>query len=254
MELRHLRYFVAVADELSFTGAAAKLHMAQPSLTRQIKNLEGELRVELFSREKKRIWLTAQGEFFLERTRRLLAQSASDVDAVRRRASGTGSLRVGYAADLHYDLLPGALSELRRIWPEVALNLFDLTVSEQLHAFQRGKLDLSFVREAKLPAAAHLQRERVHDCEIVVVVPETDAPAEKGTVRLADLKKLPFVVLSEALYPGVRGWLNRVCREAGFVPKIRSEVDRAPTLLCSVALGQGVALLPESCRQLPHQG
>jgi DNA-binding transcriptional LysR family regulator len=254
MELRYLRYFVAAADELSFTGAAAKLHLTQPSLTRQIRNLEAELCVELFSREKKRISLTAQGEFFLERTRRLLAQSASDVDAVRRRVSGTASLRVGYAADLHYDLLPGALSDLRRIWPEVALNLFDLTISEQLLAFQKDKLDLSFVREAKLPAGARLQREQIHDCDVVVVIPETDTPADTRPMPLAELKEQPFVVLSEELYPGVRGWLKRVCRGAGFVPKIRTEVDRAPTLLCSVALGQGIALLPEGCRKLPHEG
>jgi DNA-binding transcriptional LysR family regulator len=120
MELRHLRYFVAVAEALSFTKAAAKLRLAQPSLTRQIKNLETELRVELFVREKNRISLTEQGKFFLERTRRLLAQSALDVQDVRRRgpASGSSTLNIGYTTDLHYNLLPGALGALRKIWPD----------------------------------------------------------------------------------------------------------------------------------------
>ena len=256
MELRHLRYFVAVATEMSFTNAAAKLRLAQPSLTRQIKNLEDELRVQLFSREKRHIALTDQGQFFLERTKKLLAQSALDIHDVRRRGpgSGTGTLHIGYTADLHYNLLPGALGALRNIWPDVALNLFDLTVTEQLRAFEKDKLDLSFVREFKLPANAGLRREHIHDCDVMVVLPEAHPKAHTPAVKLAELESLPFVVLSETLYPGARDWLKRVCRGAGFTPKIAHAVDRAPTLLSCVGLELGIALLPQACRQLPHMG
>jgi len=256
MELRHLRYFVAVAEALSFTGAAAKLRLAQPSLTRQIKNLEAELRVELFVREKKRISLTEQGKFFLQRTRRLLAQSALDVQDVRRRgpASGSGSLNIGYTTDLHYNLLPGALGALRKIWPDVALNLFDLTVAEQLRAFEKDKLDLSFVREVKLPPRSGLQREHIHDCNVMVVLPESHAQAKAASVKLSELKPLPFVVLSEEYHPGAQDWLKGVCRRAGYSPRIAHAVDRAPTLLSCVGLELGVALLPQACQQLPHDG
>jgi DNA-binding transcriptional LysR family regulator len=256
MELRHLRYFVAVAEELSFTGAAAKLRIAQPSLTRQIKNLEAELRVLLFSRDQRRIALTAQGEFFFERTKQLLAQSAVDVRDVRLRgqSSGGGSLNIGYAADLHYNLLPGALGALRKIWPEVALNLFDLSVAEQIKAFEKDKLDLSFVREVKLPAKSRLQRVPIHDCSVMAVLPVSDPRAQEGFIKLADLKPMPFVVLSEELYPGAQTWLKGVCRSAGYTPKIAHSVDRAPMLLSSVALELGVALMPQACEKLPHEG
>ena len=257
MELRHLRYFVAVADELSFTRAAAKLRLAQPSLTRQIKSLEAELRVQLFSRDRRRIALTEQGTFFLERTRRLLAQSALDVQDVRRRgpAGSSGSaLNIGYAADLHYDLLPAALGAFRKVWPDVALNLFDLTVAEQLWAFERDEIDLSFVREANLPAKAGLQRTPIHDNEVMAVLPEGHASAQGPPVKLAELEATPFVVFSEERYPGARDWVNRVCQGAGFTPRIAHEVDRAPTMISCVGLELGVALLPEACRRLPHEG
>ena len=256
MELRHLRYFVIVAEELSFTRAAEKLHLAQPSLTRQIKNLEAELRVQLFSRNTRRITLTEQGQFFLERTKRLLAQSALDVQDVRqcgmdRRA---GSLNIGYTADLHYNLLPGALGQLRSIRPEVSLHLFDLTGSEQLKAFEKNKLDVSFVREFKPPSKTGLQSREIYDCEVMAVLPETHPRAHEPELTLAELKSSPFVVLSDALYPGTYRWLARACRKAGFAPKIAHEVDRTATLLGCVGLKLGVALLPESCRKLPHEG
>lgn len=257
MELRHLRYFVAVADELSFTRAATRLRLAQPSLTRQIKNLETELRVQLFSRDHRRIALTEQGTFFLERTRRLLAQSALDIQDVRRRgpAGNSGaSLNIGYAADLHYDLLPAALGAFRKIWPDVALNLFDLTVAEQIKAFERDEIDLSFVREAKLPLKAGLQHTPIHDSPVMVVLPEAHAHAQTPPVKLAELEATPFVVFSEERYPGSRDWLNRVCQSAGFTPRIAHEVDRVPTIISCVALDLWVALLPEACRKLPHDG
>jgi DNA-binding transcriptional LysR family regulator len=256
MELRHLRYFVAVADAMSFTRAAIKLRLAQPSLTRQIKNLEAELRVQLFDRQKNRIALTGQGTFFLERARRLLTQSALDIVDVRRHGRGevNGSLNIGYVADLHYTLLPVTLSGFRKVWPDVALNLFDMTVAEQLRAFEKDKIDLSFVREVKLPTHAGLRREPIIDCDVMAVLPEAHPLAKGKPLRLRDLRSMPFVSLSEELYPGARQWLNRVCRQAGFTPKIAYEADRGPTMINLVALELGAALLPEACLRLPHDG
>ena len=256
MELRHLRYFVTVAEELSFTRAAEKLRLAQPSLTRQIKNLESELRVQLFSRRTRRISLTEQGQFFLERTKRLLAQSALDVQDVRQCGMGgrAGSLNIGYTADLHYNLLPGALSRLRTIWPDVSFHLFDLTVSEQLRAFEKNQLDLSFAREFRPPPKTGLQSREIYDCEVMVVLPEDHALAHQSELTLAALKPLPFVVLSDDRYPGTHRWLAQTCRKAKFAPKIAHEVDRTPTLLSCVGLGLGIALLPESCRKMAHEG
>ena len=256
MELRHLQYFVAVAEALSFTRAAGNLHLAQPSLTCQIKNLENELGVQLILREKRQIALTAHGSFFLKRTKQLLAQSATNVSDLRQLAgiSGRVSLNIGYAADLHYDLLPGALNGLRKIWPDAVLHPFDLTAAQQIRAFDRDEIDLSFSREMKSPAKMGLRCEPIHACQVMAVLPLAHSQACSRLVDLKELRSTPFIVLSEKLYPGTRAWLKRICEHAGFAPKIAHTVDRVPTLLSFVGLGLGAALLPEACRKLPHEG
>ena len=255
MELRHLRYFAAVADELSITRAAAKLRLAQPSLTRQIRNLEEELRVQLFHRGSNTISLTAGGRFFLERTRRLLAQADQDVQELRRHDLGAnGSLNIGYVADMHYDMLPTTLGAFRKVWADVSLNLFDLTVAEQFRALAADKIDLCFVGEARLPAGAGLRSELVTHGNVLAVLPQTNPLSDQPKLWLKDLAPLPFITMDEAFYPGAREWLERVCSAAGFTPNVTYEVDRGPTMIGLVTLELGVALLPEACVKLPHDG
>ena len=135
MELRHLRYFVAVADEMSVTKAAKGLRLAQPSLTRQIKNLEEEGEVPLVHQDKKRLELTEDGHFFLARAKRLLSQAELDVDDLRSHSKGDSKpLKIGYMLDMQYDLLPVTLSAFRKVWPKVALNLLEMTAAEHFHA------------------------------------------------------------------------------------------------------------------------
>lgn len=146
MELRHLRYFVAVAEVLSFTRAAERLHLAQPSLTRQIKDLEAEIAVRLFDRSGKRICLTQEGESFLLDARRLLAECAQSVQAVQRLSRGEASqLNIGYIANIYHDLLPATLGAFRKACPRTALNLFDMTPDEQYRALDERRIDLGFV-------------------------------------------------------------------------------------------------------------
>lgn len=256
MELRHLRYFVAVADELSVTRAALKLRLAQPSLTRQIRNLEEELRVSLFHRDNNKITLTDGGRLFLERTRRLLAQADADVRDLRRHELGeNGSLRIGYVADLHYDLLPITLGAFRKVWPDVSLNLLDLTVAEQFEALAADRIDVCFVgEEARLPAESGWQRHLVMEGNLMAVVPRSSALARGEPLRLLDLEPLPFITMDDAFYPGARAWLQGVCGAAGFSPTVAYEVDRSPTMIGLVTLELGVALLPENCMKLPHEG
>lgn len=255
MELRHLRYFVAVAAELSVTRAAGKLRLAQPSLTRQIRRLEEELNVELFHRENNRLTLTEGGRFFLERTQRLLAQADADVRDLRRHNLGeNGSLRIGYVADLHYDLLPTTLGAFRKVWPDVSLNLLDLTVAEQFEALAADRIDLCFVGEARLPADAGWEHQLVMEANVMAVVPRSSALAKGEPLRLLDLQTMPFITMDDAFYPGSRAWLQGVCGAAGFLPQVAYEVDRSPTMIGLVTLELGVALLPENCMKLPHEG
>ena len=255
MELRHLRYLVAVADEMSITRAAKQLRLAQPSLTKQIKNLEQELHVSLFKRVKQRLELTEEGQFFLTRARRLLSQAAVDIDDLHSHSRGDSKpLKIGYMLDMQYDLLPVTLSAFRKVWPKVALNLMEMTAAEQLQALLKNKIQVGFVREPGLPSLAGLQYEVITKCKIMAVLPDTFPIKRKAALQLKDLKDKAFISLSEEDYPGTREWLNRVCREAGFTPNITHESNSTSTLIHLVGLEMGVALLPESCLRLPHEG
>ncbi len=255
MELRHLRYFVTVADEGSVTKAAKGLRLAQPSLTRQIKNLEEELHVSLFRRDKKRLELTEDGQFFLTRARRLLAQAEEDVDDLRSHSQGeTKPLRIGYMLDMQYDLLPVTLAAFRKVWPKVPLNLIEMTAAEQIQALHKNKIQVGFAREPGLPSLTGLQSDVLTKCKMMAVLPDTYPLKKNKALRLQDLAERSFVSLTEDDYPGTREWLNRVCREAGFAPNIKHETNSTATLIHLVALEMGVALLPESCLRLPHEG
>jgi len=146
MELRHLRYFVAVAEMLNFTRAAEKLRLAQPSLTRQIHNLEAEIGVRLLNRSKSRVSLTVEGRSFLVDARRLLVLADESVAAVQRLSRGeTGQLNIGYSSNFNFELLPQTLGAFREGFPHIALNLFDMIPAEQLRALEGRKIDLGFV-------------------------------------------------------------------------------------------------------------
>ena len=141
MELRHLHYFVAVAEALSFTKAAKNLHLAQPSLTRQIQDLEREIGVQLIDRSGQRISLTVEGQYFLRDAKRLLTESEKSVQAVQRLSRGAaGQLNVGYLANIYQDLLPKTFEAFRKASPHTLLNIFDMTPAEQFQALDERKI------------------------------------------------------------------------------------------------------------------
>jgi DNA-binding transcriptional LysR family regulator len=255
MELRHLRYFVAVADALSFTKAAEHLHLAQPSLTRQIKDLEGEIGVQLFNRAGKRISLTQEGKSFLLDAKRLVTECAQSVLAVQRLSRGeTDQLNIGYIANIYHDLLPATLGAFRKACPRTALNLFDMTPAEQYLALEERKIDLGFVNFRGPSTVKDLQWACVGHDAIMAAVAAGDPLAHKAKIDLEDLESMFFVGMSEKTYPCSNEWLIDACREAGFTPRILQDADREPAVISFVAAGLGVALLPEQIERLPHQG
>jgi DNA-binding transcriptional LysR family regulator len=255
MELRHLRYFVAVAEALSFTKAAENLHLAQPSLTRQIKDLEAEIEVRLIDRSGKRISLTQEGESFLQDARRLLAECAQSVQAVQRLSRGeSGQLNIGYVANVYHDLLPATLGAFRNAYPRTALNLFDMTPAEQFQALGDHQIDLGFVCFRADSTDQELQWVCVGHDNVIVAVAAGNPLAEKAKIDLKDLEPMFFVGMSAKTYPGSNEWLIDACREAGFTPRILQDADREPAVISFVAAGLGVALLPEQIKTLPHQG
>ena len=255
MELRHLRYFIAVAEALSFTKAAKKLRLAQPSLTRQVRNLEDEIGVRLLDRSKNQVALTEEGRVFLFDSKKLLALSDEAVAAVQRIKLGESSrLNIGYVANIHYGLLPATLGAFRKLCPRVALNLFDMTSAEQFHALDAHKIDLGFVGLRPALSGPDLRSEVVAHDPILVALPARHPLAKKAKLKLADLAPQFFVGMSAKTHPGAREWLLETCRSAGFAAKILQETDAEPTAIKFVADGLGVALLPEQITGLPHDG
>ena len=254
MELRHLRYFVAVAEELNFTRAAEKLHLAQPSLTRQIHSLEEELGVRLLNRSKSKVTLTEEGRSFLVDAKRLVAQSIESVQAVQRLSRGeTGQLNLGYLSKFNFDLLPKTLLEFSRACPDIAVNLFDMSPAEQLRALEARKIDVGFVG-VRPPDQKSLSWECIGEHGLVVALQVGHPLAKKPKVKMEDLKALFFVAMSETTHPGSRAWLREVCQQAGFAPRVLQDVELESDLMIFVADGLGVTLAREQLRNLPHPG
>jgi Transcriptional regulator len=254
MELRHLRYFVSVAEALSFTKAAEKLHTAQPSLTRQIKDLEEELGVRLLNRTKQQVTLTDEGRSFLVDAKRLLALAAETVQSVRRLHSGeTRTLNIGYVNNLFHDLLPATLASFHKSFPAVSINLFDLSCGEQFRLLEDGKLDLGFVGLHEPIARRGLEFRPIASYKTVVALPKDNPLAGKTTLELKTLAPMFFIGMSEASYPGYRDWLTKTCQRAAFTPKVLQDVDLERTMIHAIAAGLGVALVPEQLKKLEHE-
>ncbi len=240
---------------MSFTRAAKKLHVAQPSLTQQIKLLEQELGVRLLDRIKGRVSLTEAGKGFLINSRRVLALSQESVQEVQRfNRSETRQLRIGYVASLHYHLLPATLAAFQRTYPEVALNLFDMTCAQQLEALEADKIDLGFIGLRESLTGTNFQAEAVAFYEIVVALPKEHPLSRKPKINLKELESHFFVGMSERNYPGWGEWMRRIVAEAGFTPRTLQEADGPLAVLAFVAAGLGAALLPKQVKLLAHPG
>jgi DNA-binding transcriptional LysR family regulator len=255
MELRHLRYFVGVAQELNFTKAAQTLRVAQPSLSRQIRQLEEEIGVRLLDRNRRQVRLTVAGKAFLAEARALLEQSDLAIQVARKTGhAGREHLNIGYIWGLFHSLTPGIIERFRRQFPEVAVNLFDMTATQQADALVQGRLDAGFIGFAEEADAAGLAKCKVGACAFIAALPQFHPAARKTRISLAALAQDFFFVISEENYPGAARIVLEACERAGFRPRILQVAERGHTMLSLVAGHRGVALLPQPLRALPHPG
>jgi len=252
MELRQLRYFTTVAHELNFTRAAAKLHVAQPALSRQIKQLEQELGIALFERNKRKVSLTGPGEAFLGEARAILEQA--DQALAHARSGKSKVLNVGYVWGLFHSTAPAVLQRLRARVPGLTVNLFDMTASQQSSALVAARLDFGFIGTALEAEAAALEKARIGQCEFSIVLPRAHRSARRNSIELSTLRDELFLLISEDHFPGALRVMQEGCEAAGFCPRILSTAERGHTILGLVAAGCGVALLPDTLRALPHDG
>lgn len=255
MELRHLRYFVGVAAELNFTRAAQALRVAQPALSRQIRQLEDELGVKLLERGRHGARLTEAGTAFLAEARALLQQSENAVRVARQTGNASGAeLNIGYVWGLFHSLVPPLLDRFRRQAPGTAVHLFDLSALEQAKGLSEGRLDAGFIGFAHEADAAGLNKRKVGRCAFVAALPRDHRAARLTRVPLAGLAEDFFLGISDRTYPGASHHVMAACERAGFRPRILQMVERGYTILGLVAGHCGVALLPESLQALPHPG
>ena len=254
MELRHLRYAVALADELHFARAAARLHIAQPPLSQQIKALENELGVRLFDRTSRRVGLTDAGAAFIAEARRTLASAEQAIEAARRAARAeTGRLAVGYVSSASYELLPAVLRAFRRRAPDVLLVLEEMNSSEQSRGVLAGTLDVGFVRRPP-PTDRRLAGTVVRREPIVVAVPRDHALAAARAIRLRELALEPFVIFPARPRPSWADVTLDLCRSAGFEPRVVQEAVEMVSALSLVAAGIGIALVPGAVRAVRRPG
>jgi LysR family transcriptional regulator, benzoate and cis,cis-muconate-responsive activator of ben and cat genes len=255
MELRHLRYFAAVAGELNFTRAAQKLHVAQPALSRQIRQLEDELGVTLLDRTRHGVQLTKTGRAFLAEAQAVLKQSEQAINVARKTGGSAGAqLNVGYIWGLFHSLVPPVLERFRARFPETAVHLFDLAPLAQASAILEGRLDAGFIGFAHEANSAGLSKRKVGSSTFVAALPKDHPVARKAVVTLASLADDFFLGISTETFPGASRHVTDACLRAGFRPKILQMVERGYTILGLVAGNCGVALLPESLKALPHPG
>jgi len=256
MELRHLRYFVAVAEELNFGRAATRLRIAQPPLSRQIRDLEREIGAALFERVARGVELTPAGRAFLPEARLTLAQAERAQRTALRAAHGeTGRLRVGFVeAATHSGILPDVLSFFRAHLPSVGLSLFELDALRQAEAFQDDRIDIGVLHSAPLDAARWLRVEPVYTEPVILALPKTHALAGRSRLALAALAGEAFVGFPRVVAPEMFDDIIASCRRAGFSPRIVQEAAGWHTLASLVSAGVGVGVVPRSIAEFQQPG
>jgi DNA-binding transcriptional LysR family regulator len=252
VELRHLRYFVAVAEERHFGRAARRLRIAQPPLSRQIQALEAELDLALFDRSRRRVELTPAGVTLLEHARRVFAALDAGIREARRAALGeTGRIAIGYPSSVAFSGLPELLLAFRARSPGVVLSLREMPPQDQMDALKRRELDVGLIRGPI--SDSDLSWRCVRSEPLVVAMPESHPLAAKKRIALELLAKEPFVTFPRARGAAFFDSLMRLCHDAGFTPNV---VQEAPQLdiVSLVAAGFGVAIMPSSVQNQRRPG
>ena len=254
MELRHLRYFVAVAEELHFGRAARRLGMAQPPLSQQIKAMEEEIGAVFLKRTKRQVDLTAAGRVFLIEARKTLAQAEQAVRAAQRAARGEiGQLSVGFVCSAVYGKVPSIFRLMRSRYPEVSLLLQELTSEEQVEAMKKNEIDIGLIRPP-LQAAESLALRIIWREPLMAALPAGNPLSLQEEIAVEELAQESFILIPRHVAPGFYDQSIRICAQAGFSPKIVQEARTTPTIVSLIAGGMGVSLLPDSLRSLQRAG
>lgn len=252
-ELRLVRYFIAVAEELHFGRAAQRLRLAQPGLSQQIRSLEQRLGVKLLERSSRQVRLTPAGAVLLGEGRRLIAQAERVADQVRRAGLGqVGRVTVAAIGSATYDVIPRLLREHRRRFPDVEVVLREMSTPAQAQALRSGEIDVGFLR---LPAdVGELASRAVRVERMAVMLPEAHRLARREEVPIHSLAREPLILFPAAPRPSWADTVIAACREAGFEPNVVQEAVESATVVSFVAAEIGLAPIPEGLAVLARPG
>ncbi len=256
MELRHLRYFEAVAEELNFRRAALRLNVTQPSLSTQIRQLEEQIDARLLERNTQRVSLTPAGRQFLDDCRGILRDANESVRKVRRISRGeAGQLSIGFVTSLGHGLLPGLLCAYRKRFPQVDLLLAEMDTTQQIEALTARRIDLGFIGLGLPRETSELHLALVAKEKLVAALPADHALGKSGKpLPLRALAEERFLLSARQNAPIYNPWVIALCQQAGFQPHDVQETGQPMTVLNYVAAGLGVTLLPAQFSRLPTVG
>ena len=256
MEIRRLRYFVAVAEELSFTRAAERLHIAQPPLSIQIRALEQEIGARLYDRDQRHVYLTPSGKHLLERARGILA----DVDAAKAEVrcaelGEIGSLQLGYASSAMFtSTLTSAIRQFQAAYPQVVLSLHEMTSLDQINGLHYRTLDAGIVRKTEVAVPAGIVVEQWYRAPLVAAIAHDHPLTKKRAIGIGDLRSEPFIMYPRESGIGLYWQVLRLCATAGFRPQIAREVQELTTIVGLVDAGAGVAVVPADTQSIKLPG
>jgi DNA-binding transcriptional LysR family regulator len=251
MELRHLRYFLAVAEELNFTRAAKRLNIAQPPLTQQIKALEAEMGVTLFDRTGYRVELTDAGHSFVPQVARILADVRNAVVIAKRAAVGeVGHVRVGFTESASFNpLVTATFRNFQVSYPEVELSLEESPSTVLATALREGRIDAAFVRPP-LRTGEGIALHLIDEEEMVVAIPSNHPLAQRPDLDIRDLAEETFVLYPRTERPGLADTVIAACEKAGFAPKVKQYTPQLSSTINLVAASLGISIVPRSMRGL----
>jgi DNA-binding transcriptional LysR family regulator len=253
IDLRHLRYFVAVAEELHFGRAATKLGIQQPPLSQQIRQLESELGLTLFVRTSRSVLLTAAGQELLDRSRRTLSRLQEDLNAVQRIGRGeVGALNIGFAGSAMLTVLPDVIRTYRRQYPDVQLSLREMVTSVSLANLREGTIDLGFLRDPGENEGFVI--ESLLSEPYIAILPAKHRLAGYKSISAAKLKGEPLIFYGRKEGPIAYDKTIALCQGAGFTPEIVQEAPQWPTAVRLVAAGLGISIAPACVAKLGAPG
>jgi DNA-binding transcriptional LysR family regulator len=254
MELRHLRYFIAVAEELHFGRAAERLHMAQPPLSQQIMALEEEIGTPLFLRTKRHVELTAAGDSFLTEARKILAQTDHAIHTARRAGRGeSGRLIVGFVNSAVFGESLAIFRLMHRRYPDISLVLQDLTSEEQVEAMKAHQIDVGLIRPP-VPDAESLSIRVAWREPVWIALPHGHRLAKQKIIPMRELANESFLMIPRHLAPGFYDQLIGLCARSGFTPKVGQEAHSMQIIVSLISAGLGISLVPASMENFQRKG